>query len=600
MTRRPRQFARSFAAYAASLALGVAQASTPIVGGIVTPGSGTATVSVNATWAKTGGGTWGYGTIIQPQTYTNAFIFLHGGSGDEFDFCRQIQLCTLATENYNIISATWSSQYNGSITWTLSTDPTASAYGPIVVEGNPRNVAGSSVSGYNGAWTVLSVNGPAKQVVTSGPFAIPGTFAGTAVGTALTVTPNSLVYAYLNYTKTIAVFVQGVPPLGGANTGNTSVFTGVLSAGTLTASAPTSGIIAVYQVLSGTGITGTPTINGNLNTAGPTNGYAGTYTYTPNTVSAGSTTVTGSGCPTAPNTQTWDNLVMTSCIDDDTRISDLSTQLQTSYSLAPALINVMGFSEGSMMANRLRIDHGDNFGHFISVAGPTSYYYESPGGGHTTPPSVKRPWLVMEGGRDTTICAWPAGDANCGGTPNTGNITIAGTALTVNSTSSGAFAAGNVIIQDGVVTHGTYISAMSDATHGTVFPSQTVTAQNVTTNNLASTAFFNNSTNQDFSDLAFPLLTTWPSFSYSVAEWANTYTLHGCPAGLSPVQLPPASAVQAAAAVGYTLTYSQCGGYVEYVVVTEADHSFKNLTTDLGGYPPFIQAYLWAAAHPIP
>ena len=569
------------------------------------PNPDTATVYNNVSYDATGiNGVNGTHTseccalAIVPQTYNNIIIVAHGGSGDSVDECRQTEICTLSTVPYTITNATWSSTYGGVCTFTLTTDPTVGTYGPVLSRGQPFTVSGvasTGGSGFNGAWTTTSVDGPDKQVTTSCTILNAGTYVSGGTGTAITVTPSSLIYVYLNYMKAVLIFPQAWQPLGGTDAGNTALFTGTLDANTLTVdSAPTSGIIALSEILTGTGITGTQTITGNSNTPGPTMGYSGTWTVSPGiSGSTGSISISANGAPVARNTTAWGNREMSSSRDDITGIDDLAKGAAAAWSINAKLVSLVGHSEGSMLSNVERWEHPSDFGTFGAWSGPTPWYYFSPGGGHTTTPSPLRPMQVFQGGRDTTICDYPAGDPNCYGTANALHGGISDNILTIDSVDSGSVTPGNVLIADGTaLVHGTQIIDEIDSAHYHVYPGgQSVSdGTAMTTDNVMSANIGDNSNNPTTAHLAYPQFTTWPSFSVSVAEWAQAY----CSYGHS--QLQASDFTQTAATTGYLLTADPCAG-VEYNVITDGDHTMRLMQTSLGGWPLLIRFYLFAAAH---
>lgn len=573
-----------------------------------------ATIQLNVSWDATGIGgshtTYCCTTIIEPAVINDALELLHGGGGDEFDVCRQFEYCLLATLTYTITGASWDNTYGGRATYTLSSDP-----GRTIIEGNVWTAAGvqstgGTGAGYNGnSLTVLSVHSgsaPYTVSVSLPALSSPGTFvacggAGQPVcgtGTALTITPDSVIYAWVNAFHVAVALPQGNPPLGGTDAGNNPTFNATLANdNTFTADAPTTGIIAIPEIMSGTGITGPPTVNGK----GTGRGYAGSYTYSGPAQAVGPVAVTANGCPIAPNTQTWNNGNTTSCRDDSTALDALSKAMQAKYSIAASQVNCQGHSEGAGMCAKLMWEHGDDFGHFGGVSMPWSLYYDAAGGGHTTLPTSQVPskpmrsYQLIVGALDPTVCLIPALTPTCFGTANKAHVTISGTALTAQSIDGGALTAGNQITSGALP--GTTLTACSDATHCTVSISQTISSSTaITTNNLFSTQIGNNSLNYTFADFSNPLSTIWPGYANVMATWANGYALHGCPAGLGS-QINVADGVIANSGTStQTMTWDYCPstankGYIEMVVVANGDHTMRAITNGMpgplaGGLPP--------------
>jgi len=589
--------------------------------------STTPTIYVNASWPKTGGGSWCCGTIIRPGLFNRATIINHGGSGDEFTNGRQFQVISLSTVTYNITGATWSSTFNsiangGATTFTLDADPTAGTYGPIVTVGNTFQVTGVVSTGGSGAgfnspagspWTVLAVNGPAKTVTVAQTAASsPGTYSSGGVATAQTVVPTSVINAYVNlYGGSVIILTQGLSPVGGTDNANTASFSGSIATSggvsTLTAAAPSVGVITLSQILSSAHVTDSPGIS----SQGTGAGWAGTYVLSKNEGTVASEAMTSTGCPIAPNNTTWSNWNSTSCRNDAAMMDDLSKALQsntpgtgafaTPYNLPATSVDCIGHSEGAGLCMRLAWEYGADFGHVGGVSMPFSYYYAAAGGNHTALPSTMVPIWMMTGGKDCVVVDDVADCPGGGGTVNSMHATIsngsggAGTALVVQAVDSGAVTAGNQITTGALP--GTYITACSDGTHCTVYPSQSVlTSTSMRMNNLYSATIQNNSNNRSKANLADPAYTTWINYVNSMATWANGYSLHGCPAGYGS-QLPVSGAAVTAVTVGNLLKWTPCSGYLELDVVTDADHTMKLITGNLGGNPPWVRYEKWGHDH---
>lgn len=562
------------------------------------------TVLVNTTWDATGFGgghtTYCCASVIVPAVRSHTMMLMHGGGGDEFDVLRQFQYATKSTVNYTITNAVWSSTYNGSTVFTISTDPTAGTYGPIITPGNVFGTIGITSTGGSGAgfnsglqvpFTVIGVHGgtpPYTVTVAQSAVSSPGTYVSGGTGVALTLTPSSVVNAYTNlYGGWVIAAAQGLPPLGGTDNANTAIFSGTLSNFLLTAGTPSQGVIAVSQILSGTGITGSPTVAGH----GTGAGWAGTYTYTPST-NAGPTTVTANGCPVAANNETWSNWNSTSCRDDVTALDALAKALNAVYGHKP---DCLGHSEGSGMCWREAWENPADFHAIGNVSMPISLYYDAAGGGHTTLPGTILPEWSLNGAKDAVVCVDVVDNAGCNGTANSAHVTISngsggsGTQLVAQSVDSGALTPGNWITSGAL--DGTWITACSDGTHCTVNRSQLVASSTaITMNNSYSANIFNNSNNQSAANLQFPLPTEWVNYVNSLARWANAF----CAAGYGS-QLPVASLVGVPATVGYLRTLSSCSGNVLFSELSDAGHDMPSITGDLGGTPPGPRFQSWSS-----
>lgn len=604
-----------------------ADAKTCLVAGdcpaLAAPQSTKATVLLNQTWDATGIGgthtTYCCATVVQAASASNALMLLSGGGGDEFDVCRQFEFCSLATLTYTITGAVWDSTYGGRATYTLSSDP-----GNTVVVGNVLTTAGVQSTGgtgvgYNGnALTVVGVHSgsaPYTISVSLPALSSPGTFTpcggggqpACGTGTALTITPDSVIYAWVNAFHVTLLLPQSLPPLGGTDAGNSPSFTATFASdNTFTATAPATGLISLPQILTASGLTGTVTVNGK----GTGRGYAGSYTYSGTPQTLGPVATSGNACPVAPNTQTWQNRNTTSCRADAPALDALSLAAQAKYGFAAAAVNVIGHSEGGGEAWELWWEYSTDFGHFGSVSMPSSLYYDAAGGNHTTLPSPMRSMQVIVGALDPTVCLTPADNPTCGGTPNKVHATIsngsggAGTAMVIQSIDSGAATPGNQITTGAAV--GTTITACSDATHCTVSISQLVSSSTpMNTNNLFSAQIQNNSANFTFADFANPLNTVWPGYANVMATAANGYTLHGCPAGLGS-QINPADGVIAnSGTTTQTTTWDYCSKYMELVVVANGAHDMQSITNGMpspqqGGLPPGPFFLSHAVATPVP
>ena len=583
----------------AGLALSLSSYATNIVGGVVKP-STSATVIVNTTWDDTGFGgghtTWCCTSLIVPAVHAHTMELEHGGGGDEYDVLRQFQYAAKSTITYTVTNAVWSSTYGGSTVFTLSADPTAGAYGPIITKGNVFGTTGITSTGGSGAgfnsglttpWTVIDVHGgSAPYTVTVAQTAVssPGTFVSGGTGTVLTLTPGSVVNAYVNaYGGWVIAVPQGLSPLGGTDSANTAVFTGSAALFTLTAGAPTSGVITLSQMVSSASITDSPGVFAH----GSGSGWGGTYTLS-KSESATSESMTANGCPLAANNETWSNWNSTSCRDDAAALDSLAKALKAVYGQAP---DCLGHSEGAGMCWREWWEHPDDFHAIGVISMPISVFYDSAGGGHTTLPTTKLPIWSLNGAKDETVCEDVVDNAGCNGTANSVHATISGTALTAQSIDSGALTPGDWITSGAL--DGTWITACSDSTHCTVNRTQTVSSSTaMTLNNSFSDYIYNNSNNQSAANLQYPLPTQWVNYVSSLARAANGK----CSAGYG-TQLPVASLVGSPVATGYLRTLAPCSGSIQYSELSDAGHKMSSITGALGGTPPGVRFQAWSVAH---
>jgi poly(3-hydroxybutyrate) depolymerase len=150
---------------------------------------------------------------------------------------------------------------------------------------------------------------------------------------------------------------------------------------------------------------------------------------------------------------TWSNHVMTSGQDDFTFLQALSANIKSNYGVS--VVDVVGHSNGGMMANRMWCESSTTFDAYIAVSGPPSTYYLT----HPTAcqPTTAQPYYGVVGDADTVICdnaqATVYGPLNpvsgCADANATWDYTVSPT-WTLNSVYEGGIT-GNAFVNSGLI-----------------------------------------------------------------------------------------------------------------------------------------------------